>query len=87
MVYTANPAGYIMTQGADGVPVAIPVQAGSGMFANQASGAQGDQPPLVRVPFSGAAGGQHVMVQSPPYAAMSATDSLPQEVEKPSPYA
>ena len=88
MVYTANPAGYIMTQGADGVPVTIPVQAGGGMIAIQASGAQGDQPPLVQVPaVSGAAGGQHVMVQSPPHAAMSATDSLPQEAEKPPPYA
>ena len=87
MVYTANPAGYIMTQGADGVPVAIAVQAGGGMIAIQASGTQGDQPPLVRVPVSGAAGGQHVMVQTPPHAAMSATDSLPQEAEKPPPYA
>jgi len=36
------------------------------------------------VPVSGAAGGQHVMVQSPP---MSATGSPPQGAEKPPPYA
>ena len=70
-----------MTQGSDGVPVAVPVQAGDGMIA------QGDQPPLVLVPGSRAAGGQHLMVQSPPHAAMSTTGSLPQEEEKPPPYA
>ena len=84
MVYTANQAGYIMSQGPDGAPVAIPVQSGGGMFAIQAPSAQGNQSPVVLVPVSGAAGGQHVMVQSPP---MSATGSLPQGAEKPPPYA
>ena len=76
-----------MTQGPDGVPVPIPVQSGGGLIAVQASGGQGNQPPMVLLPVSGASGGQHLMVQSPPHAAMSATGSLPQEAEKPPPYA
>ena len=38
-IYTTNQAWYIMIQGPDGVPVAIPVQSGGGMIAIQASGA------------------------------------------------
>ena len=76
-----------MIQGPDGVPVAIPVQSGGGMIVIQASGAQDNQPPMILVPVSRAAGGQHRMVQSPPYAAMSATGFLPQEEEKSPPYA
>ena len=86
MVYTANPAGYIVTQGPDGVPVPIPVQAGGGIRAVEPSGAQVYQPPMVLVPVSGATG-QPVMVQSPPHAAIPSTIFLPQEEERPPPYA
>ena len=85
MVFTANPAGYIVTQGPDGVPVAIPVQTGGGIRAVEPSGAQVNQPAMVLVPASGAAG-QPVMVQSPPYAAIPSTVFLPEEEEKPPPY-
>ena len=86
MIYTAYPAGYIVTQGPDGDPVAIPVQAGGGIRAVEPSGEQVNQPPMVLVPVSGATGGQHLMVQFPPHAAMSATGSLPQEEASPPPY-
>lgn len=55
MVYTANPAGYIMAQGPAGVPVTVPVQTG-------------DQPLIVQVDSSSNA---------------MATDSPPQQPEKP----
>ena len=86
-MYTASPAGYIMTQGPDGVPVAISVQSGGGMIAIQASGPQEGQPPMVLVPGSGAAGSPPLMVQSPPYAVMPTTGFLSQEEEKPPNYA
>jgi len=56
VVCTANTAGYIMTTGPDGIPMAVP--AGTGMAAVQASGAQGGQVPMVLVPASGALGAQ-----------------------------
>jgi len=57
-----------MTQGPDGVPVAVPVQAGGGMVAMQPIGAQAVQPQMVMVPVSGSAAGQPVMVQAGPSA-------------------
>ena len=77
MAYTASTAGYIMTQGPDGVPVAVPVQAGGGMVAMQPIGAQAVQPPMVMLPVSGSAAGQPVMVQGGP----SATGASPQQAE------
>ena len=67
MAYTASTAGYIMTQGPDGVPVAVPVQAGGGMVTMQTIGAQAVQSPMVMVSASGSAG-QTVMVQAGPSA-------------------
>jgi len=87
VLYAANPVGDVITQGPNGVPVAVPVQAGSGMVAFQSSAAQDSQPSMILVPASEAVEGQHLMVQSPPYAAMPATGFLPQEAEKPPAYA
>ena len=82
MVYTANPAGDVMAQGPGGSPVAVPVQAGGGMIAFQSSAAQYSQPSMILVPTSEVVDSQHLMVQSPPYAALPATVFLPRE-EKP----
>ena len=84
IIYTANTTGYVMTQGVDGVPVAIPVQAGGGMVAMQASHAQAAQPPMVLVPVSGGIEGQSAMVQVAP--TIPGTVSVPQEAVKPPPY-
>ena len=86
-MYTAYPAGYIVTQGPDGVPVAIPVQAGGGIRAVEPSGAQGNQPPVILRPVSRAAAGQPVTAQSPPYDGMPSTVLLPPEEEEPPTYA
>ena len=82
MAYTASTAGYIMTQGPDGVPVAVPVQAGGGMVTMQMIGAQAVQSPMVMVSASGSAG-QTVMVQAGP----PATGLPPQQAEMSPTYA
>jgi len=82
VAYTATTAGYIMTQGPDGVPVAVPVQAGGGMVAMQPISAQPVQPPMVMVSASRSAG-QPVMVQAGP----SATGLPPQQAEMSPTYA
>ncbi|KAL9961015.1 hypothetical protein ACROYT_G029894 [Oculina patagonica] len=53
-------AGYVMTQGPSGVPVAIPMQACSGAVAVQTviSGAQGVQQQIILLPVSGPDGFQ-----------------------------
>ena len=71
-----------MRQGPDGVPVAVPVQAGGGMIAMQPIGAQAVQSPMVMVSASGSAG-QPVMVQAGP----SATGLPPQQAEMSPTYA
>ena len=76
MAYTANPAGYIMAQGPDGVPVAVSIQGGGGMVAYQASGTQGNQPQMVLVPM----GGQPMTAQAAP------TGYPPQQENKPPQY-
>ena len=73
-----------MTQGVDGVPVAIPV--GGGMVALQASHGQAAQPPIVLVPVSGRIGGQSAMVQVAPTTAIPGRVSVPQEAVKPPTY-
>ena len=83
MAYTASTAGYIMTQGPDGVSLAVPVQAGGGMVAMQPIGAQAVQPPMVMLPVSGSAAGQPVMFQAGP----SATGASPQQAEMSPSYA
>ena len=72
-----------MTQGVDGVPVAIPVQVGGGVVPVQASQAQESQPPMVLVPVSGGIGEQSTMVQVAPTTAIPGTVSVPQEAVKP----
>ena len=79
MAYTANTAGYIMTQGPDGVPVAVSMQTGGGMVTMQPLCTQGGQQPIVLVPVAGAARDQFVTVQT-------ATGSLPQEADTSSSY-
>ena len=69
-MYSAG-TGYVMTQGHGGVPMVMPMQAGGGMVAVQAttSGTQGVQPQMVPVPVSGATGAtgyQPQQVQMPP---------------------
>ena len=52
VAYTAISAGYIMAQSPDGVPVAVPAQAGGGMVAMQPIGCiaeQAGQHPMVMV--------------------------------------
>jgi len=51
-----------MTQVTDDVPVGVPVHAGGGMVAVQASGAQGVHPKMVLEPVPGAVGGQPLMI-------------------------
>ena len=85
MAYTANP-GYIMVQGPDGVPMAVPVQPSGGMVSVQTTtaGTQERQPQMVLVPVSGATGYQHQ------YAAATtshgATSYQPPQVEMPPAY-
>lgn len=82
VMYTAN-TGYVMTQGPSGVPMAMPMQAGGGMVAVQATttGTQGGQPQMVLVPVSGAMGNQH---QYTPQAAQhGARGYQPQQVQLP----
>ena len=85
-MYTANTTGYVMTQGVDGLPVAVPV--GDGMVAVEASHAQVAQPPMVLVPVSGGIEGQSAMVQVAPTTAIPGhgTVSVPQEAVKPPTY-
>ena len=87
MIYTAN-AGYVMTQGPGGAPVAIPMQAGGGMVPVRTvrPGAQGAQSQMVMVPVSGAEGYHPQLVQAAPAGAM-ATGYQPQHVEMPPSYA
>ena len=70
-MYTAN-TGYVMTHGAGGVPVAIPMQAGGGMVALQTvtPGAQAGQPQMVMVPVSGAGGYPPQLAQAAPPGTM-----------------
>ena len=86
VIYTAS-AGYIMSRGPGGAPVAIPVQAGGGMVAVQTvtPGAQGDQPQMVMVPVSGAQGYQPHLVQGAQPESMS-TGNQPLRVDMPPPY-
>lgn len=73
---TTNTAGYVMTQGPGGVPVAVPIQA---------TCAQGGQAPMVMVPGPGAAGGQQpLVVHAGPTGAIPGTGHTPQETEIPS---
>jgi len=74
MAYTAISSEYIMAQSPDGVPVAVPMQAGGGMVAMQPLCTQGGQQPIVLVPVAGAARDQFVTVQT-------ATGSLPQQAD------
>ena len=53
-----NPAGYVMTQGPDGVPVAVPLQAGVVT--------QGVQPPMVMTSIAGEETGQPGFNQNSP---------------------
>ena len=85
-MYTANTTGYVMSQGVDGVAVAIPVQVGGGMVPVQASHAQDSQPPMVLVPVSGGIEGQSAMVQVAPTTAIPGPVSVPQEWVKPPSY-
>ena len=78
MVYTASTAQYLIIQGPDGSPVAVPVQAVDGMVTVQVPRSQGSQPPMVLMPSSGAVGGE-------PHA-VEATGYPPQEGEMPSLY-
>ena len=80
VVCTANTAGYIMTTGPDGIPMAVP--AGTGMVAVQASGAQGGQVPMVLVPASGALGAQPYFL----HAGATSTSYPPQQTEILTPY-
>jgi len=85
VMYTAN-TGYVMTQGPGGVPMAMPMQAGSGMVAVQATttGIQGGQPQMVMVPVSGAMGNQHQY--TPQAAHQGASGYQPQQVQMPPAY-
>ena len=58
-------SGYAMTQYPGGVPVSVPMQAGSGMVAIQTvtPGPQGGQPQMVMVPVSGTVGNQPQFAQ------------------------
>ena len=61
-MYGYPAGGYVMTQSAGGVPVAVPMQAmqaGAGGAA-----AQGYHQPMVLVPVSGTAGGQQLIAQA-----------------------
>lgn len=73
VAYTANSAGYVVTQGPDGVPVAVAMQPAGGMFAVQAPGVQEGQIPMVMVPVPGAAGGHPMIVQAASPGAEPAT--------------
>ena len=86
IIYAANTTGYVMTQGAHGVPVAIPMQVGESMVPVKASHAQVAQPPMVLVPVSGGVGGQSAMVHVAPTTAIPETVSVPQEAVKPPSY-
>ena len=81
VVYTVDPAGNVMAQRLDGVPVAVPAQARDGMVDMPPFGAQEGQFQMVLVPVSGAADGQVLIVQYALSAAMPAADHdfLPQE--------
>ena len=84
-MYTAN-TGYVMAQGPGGVPLAMPMQAGGGMVAVQATtpGTQGGQPQMVLVPVSGAMGNQHQY--APQAAPQGATGYQTQQVQLPPAY-
>ena len=66
-----------MTQGVDGVPMSIPVQA---------SHSQANQPPMVLVPVPGRIEGQSAMVQVAQTTAIPGAVSFPQEAVKPPSY-
>lgn len=82
VMYTAS-TGYVVTQGPSGVPMAMPMQAGGGMVAVQATttGTQGGQPQMVPVPVSGAMGNLHLY--APQAAPHGATSYQPQQVQMP----
>lgn len=72
MMYTGN-SGYTMTQYPGVVPVAAPMQTGSGMVPMQTvtPGSQGGQPQMVVVPVSGMMGNQPQLVQVATSGAMT----------------
>lgn len=71
-MYTGD-AGYVITQGPSGAPVAIPIQAGSGVVdvQNVIPRAQGGQPQMIMLAVSGAEGYQGDM--PPPYEEVEKT--------------
>ena len=81
-MYSAG-TGYVMTQGPGGVPMVMPMQAGGGMVAVQAttSGTQGVQPQMVPVPVSGVMGNLHLY--APQAAPHGATSYQSQQVQMP----
>ena len=71
-MYAPN-SGYAMTQYPGGVPVTVPMQAGSGMVPIQTAtpGSQGGQPQMVVVPVSGTVGNQPQFAQIATSGAMT----------------
>lgn len=78
VMYPPN-SGSAISQYHDGVPVAVPMQAGSGMVPIQTviPGPQGSQPQMVMVPVSGMVGNQPQFAQVASSGAM-ATNYQPQ---------
>ena len=72
VMYAPN-SGYAMTQYPGGVPVTVPMQAGSGMVPIQTvtPGPQGGQPRMVMIPVSGTVGDQPQFAQIATSGAMT----------------
>ena len=72
VMYAPN-SGYAMTQYPGGLPVTVPMQAGTGMVTIQTvtPGPQGAQPQMVVVPVSGTVGNQPQFAQSATPGAMA----------------
>lgn len=86
VVYTANAPGYVVIQGPDGNPVAVPMQAVDDVVSAQESNTQESRSPMVLVPASGVMGGLPLIGQDAPSYAEQATGYPPQQVEMPPPY-
>ncbi len=73
--------GFVMAKGPDGVSEAIPIQAGGGMVATQTltPEAQGGQPQMVMVPFSGEEVCQPLLAYVGPAGAMPTGDQPQQD--------
>lgn len=84
--YTTNTPGYVVIQGPDGNPVAVPMQGVDGVVSARESNTQESQSPMVLVPASGVMGGLPLIGQAAPSYAEPATGYPPQQAEMPPPY-